>query len=610
MNISTILPVGVADALAGPAQPAAPVEGAQTAGFAALLAAVLRPAPVPAQTAPTLEGATLDAAPEAEDAPEGAEAESGGATGGHEGLLDGSHALRLTGVARPAAEPSVEEAAPDAAPRGDTVTLSTAAPAAKSTGESEGTGPVRGRRRVRGGDDPREVQRDVASLDPEFRARMERVVERMRSEFGHEVRVTETVRDQDRQEYLYQQGRTRPGPVVTWTRSSNHTAGRAADVVIDGSYHNPAGYARLARVAREEGLRTLGARDPGHLELPRGAATPGFRPEDGASDAPAAGAPKRWIDGLPGEPHLPARAVPLVPPAPQVSAGIAREAQVAGVAQVAPVAGVARVAQPAAVARVAAPGAPMSTGSRAAPVEVELEDAAVEALAVSAEAAPAKPAAAAAQPHPVRPAAAGTSADARHPGGEPGARERETAPAAAEIPARAEADPAALRPHAGAREPSSGPAAPAAPVAAAPGADAASQVARVMEAREAAPAGPLSSMTLRVENGQGGEDRIRVDVRGGSVDAVIDLGAPGEAARVTRSVGELQQALERQGLAAESLRVRGAPAEVVAQPLPARADAGSDPQRERPGDTPREQPRRNHEDPRQRSRREQGGPNP
>ncbi len=592
MNISTTLPVGVADALAGPAQPAAPAEGAQTAGFAALLAAVLRPAPAPAQTAPTLEGTTLAAAPEAEDAPEGAEAESGGTTGGHAGLLDGSHALRLSGVARPVAEAPMEEAAPVAAPRGDTVTLS----GGSDDGRAEGTGPVRGRRRARGGGDPREVQRDVASLDPEFRARMERVVERMRSEFGHEVRVTETVRDQDRQEYLYEQGRTRPGPVVTWTRSSNHTAGRAADVVVDGSYHNPAGYARLARVAREEGLRTLGARDPGHLELPRGAATPGFRSADGASDPSAAGAPKRWIDGLPGEPHLLARAVPLVPPAPRVSAGIAR---------VAPVAQVAGVAQVATVARVAVPGAPMSAGSRTAPVEVEPEDATVEEISVSV-----KPGAAASQPHPVRPAAAGTPAEARHPGGETKARERETTPAVAEIPVRAEADPGALRPHSGAREPASGPAAPAAPVAAAPGADAASQVARVMEAREAAPAGPLSSMTLRVENGQGGEDRIRVDVRGGSVDAVIDLGAPGEAARVTRSVGELQQALERQGLAAESLRVRGAPAEVVAQPLPARADAGSDPQRERPGDTPREQPRRNHEDPRQRSRREQGGPNP
>src|SRR5690606_38311570 len=55
--------------------------------------------------------------------------------------------------------------------------------------------------------------------------------------------------------------------VVTWTRSSNHTRGLAADLIVDGSYDNPLAMVRLARIAREEGLRTLGSRDPGHVEL-------------------------------------------------------------------------------------------------------------------------------------------------------------------------------------------------------------------------------------------------------------------------------------------------------------------------------------------------------
>lgn len=110
--------------------------------------------------------------------------------------------------------------------------------------------------------------RDLGALAPEFRARLERVLDRMQEEFGHEVAVVETRRSQLRQEALYAQGRTRSGPVVTWTRNSAHLGGYAADVVIDSSYSNAAAYARLAALARQEGLRTLGPRDPGHVELP------------------------------------------------------------------------------------------------------------------------------------------------------------------------------------------------------------------------------------------------------------------------------------------------------------------------------------------------------
>ncbi len=110
--------------------------------------------------------------------------------------------------------------------------------------------------------------RGIADLDPAFRERLDRVMERMQREFGHEVTVVETVRSQARQNALYAQGRTVPGPVVTWTRSSKHLQGRAADLMVDGAWENPLGYAHLAEIAKQEGLRTLGARDPGHVELP------------------------------------------------------------------------------------------------------------------------------------------------------------------------------------------------------------------------------------------------------------------------------------------------------------------------------------------------------
>lgn len=44
--------------------------------------------------------------------------------------------------------------------------------------------------------------------------------------------VTETYRSPQRQAYLYQQGRTRPGKVVTWTLNSNHANRRAWDIAV------------------------------------------------------------------------------------------------------------------------------------------------------------------------------------------------------------------------------------------------------------------------------------------------------------------------------------------------------------------------------------------
>ena len=45
--------------------------------------------------------------------------------------------------------------------------------------------------------------------------------------------ITETYRSQARQNYLYQQGRTRPGDKVTWTLSSNHTGRMAWDIAVN-----------------------------------------------------------------------------------------------------------------------------------------------------------------------------------------------------------------------------------------------------------------------------------------------------------------------------------------------------------------------------------------
>mgnify|MGYP001810105692 CR=1 FL=1 len=157
----------------------------------------------------------------------------------------------------------------------------------------------------------------LATVAPALRGKLDRVIERMQREFGHDVRIVEGRRSQARQDALFAQGRTAPGPVVTWTRDSAHLDGEAVDVMIDGGYDNAEAFRTLARVARQEGLRSLGPKDPGHLELAE----------------PAAQAPTN-------------------------TTGIADVASVARVARPAATAAPAAVATVASVARVATPGAP------------------------------------------------------------------------------------------------------------------------------------------------------------------------------------------------------------------------------------------------------------
>lgn len=104
------------------------------------------------------------------------------------------------------------------------------------------------------------------ALDPQLQSALTRVLDRVRQETGHDATVSETYRTQSRQNALYAQGRQTAGPVVTWTRNSKHTQGRAVDVQLD-STATSADYRALQRIANEEGLGTLGAKDPGHLEL-------------------------------------------------------------------------------------------------------------------------------------------------------------------------------------------------------------------------------------------------------------------------------------------------------------------------------------------------------
>ena len=73
---------------------------------------------------------------------------------------------------------------------------------------------------------------------------------------GINVFITETYRSQERQDYLYEQGRTRPGKVVTWTRNSNHKSRMAWDIAVSPplALYDKSVIAKAGKIAGELGI--------------------------------------------------------------------------------------------------------------------------------------------------------------------------------------------------------------------------------------------------------------------------------------------------------------------------------------------------------------------
>jgi hypothetical protein len=350
--------------------------------------------------------------------------------------------------------------------------------------------------------------RDVAGLAPEFRARLERIVDRMRDEFGHDVQVVETVRSGERQDHLYAQGRTTPGPIVTWTTNSAHESGEAADVIIDGKWNHPVAYARLHAIAAEEGVKTLGMRDPGHLEL-RGSAN-GLHGDDSLRDG--------------------------------VREQSARGVNMGGIAQVASVARVAHVAQ---VAQVARPGNGIRAGALRTEAEsVPLLDNARPSDTASAFGARISDLASQGR---ARHGGAGATAD-RESRGNSGERARglERAINVADAGSAVGALNASVERVLDGGVPR---------VQAPAGSTAAARAEAIAVLREDAPAPAISSLTMKIDTATGAEE-IRVNLRGGAVGAQISTNNAALADRLRMQTADLQDALGRHGLEAEPLRVQ------------------------------------------------------
>jgi peptidoglycan L-alanyl-D-glutamate endopeptidase CwlK len=347
------------------------------------------------------------------------------------------------------------------------------------------------------------ASKDLTGLSTELQAKVQRVTDRMKSEFGHDVTIVETTRSQDRQDWLFEQGRSRAGQVVTWTRDSAHTRGEAVDVMIDGSYDNPQGFARLQQIAKEEGLRTLGARDPGHLELPKNGAEPTGAEQTNTlvASAQRQARERAEVDGT--------------------SNNGAR-----GVARVAGVANVAGVAQSARDARDASSLASNGIGSTVSAYASAQNNGRDRSDMDSNDTSPRG------RDGEKRGLALGHSKTRAESG-------TESLPfgATGNTMGQARGHDVAVN-------------APAHVT----GSSQAERVSDIQQMRADAPATPISRMTLNVDGADGTSERITVDVRGSSVNAHITTDAE-TADRLRLRTADLQDALGRHGLDGDSVRV-------------------------------------------------------
>lgn len=73
---------------------------------------------------------------------------------------------------------------------------------------------------------------DVKELVAYLQPYVSKLIEECKKQ-GINIKITETYRSQVRQDYLYAQGRTRPGSIVTNAKTSVHTSRKAFDVCIN-----------------------------------------------------------------------------------------------------------------------------------------------------------------------------------------------------------------------------------------------------------------------------------------------------------------------------------------------------------------------------------------
>lgn len=98
--------------------------------------------------------------------------------------------------------------------------------------------------------------RNISELNPEAQFACNLFLKECEKQ-GLKVLITETYRSQERQNYLYSQGRTNQNKIVTWTKHSRHTSRRAWDIcqnVKGQEYSNTTFFRRCGEIARNLGI--------------------------------------------------------------------------------------------------------------------------------------------------------------------------------------------------------------------------------------------------------------------------------------------------------------------------------------------------------------------
>ena len=114
--------------------------------------------------------------------------------------------------------------------------------------------------------------KDISELTPNAQKACKMFLTECESQ-GLKVRITETYRSQERQNYLYEQGRTRKGNVVTWTKHSRHTSRRAWDIcknVKGQEYSDKKFFAKCGKIAKNLNITWGGTwkqADTPHFEI-------------------------------------------------------------------------------------------------------------------------------------------------------------------------------------------------------------------------------------------------------------------------------------------------------------------------------------------------------
>lgn len=114
--------------------------------------------------------------------------------------------------------------------------------------------------------------RDISELTPNAQKACNLFMAECKKQ-GLNVLITETYRSQERQNYLYEQGRTRNGKIVTWTKNSRHTSRRAWDIcknVKGQEYSDSSFFKKCGEIAKKFNITwggTWKTPDTPHFEI-------------------------------------------------------------------------------------------------------------------------------------------------------------------------------------------------------------------------------------------------------------------------------------------------------------------------------------------------------